>query len=74
MKKKRSRATNAQIAQLEKQIHEILLGGPETIRHVFYRLTDPRWEYSIPKTEDAYNNLVSRLTIMRKAARARPLW
>ena len=64
----RKRRTKSQIEQLERQIFEILESdNPQSVRHVFYRLTDPRLPESIAKTEHGYAQVQKRLTSMRKA-------
>ena len=66
--KKRRRRTKAQIEQLERQIVEILReDNPQSVRHVFYRLTDPRLPEPVEKTDAAYKGVVRRLVTMRKA-------
>ena len=40
---KRIRRTDAQIAQLDEQIIDVLKEDhPQSVRHIFYRMTDPR--------------------------------
>jgi hypothetical protein len=40
---KRQRRTKAQILQLQTQIYDVLEADyPQSVRHVFYRMTDPR--------------------------------
>ena len=64
----RIRRTAAQIAQLEKQILDILEDDhPQSVRHVFYRLTDHRLEVSIDKTEAGYGQVQQRLVKMRRS-------
>ena len=43
---KRKRRTKAEIEQLEQQIYEVLAEDhPQSVRHVFYRMTDPGCQY-----------------------------
>jgi hypothetical protein len=49
---RRRRRTGSQIDQLERQIIEILEEDhPQSVRHVFYGLTDPRLPEPVEKTE-----------------------
>ena len=43
--------------------------GPQSIRHCFYRLTDPRLPVYVPKTEQGYRRIQRRLTLLRRAGR-----
>ena len=46
------RRTKAQVEQLERQIFEILESDhPQSVRHVFYRLPDPRLPEPVAKTD-----------------------
>jgi hypothetical protein len=51
----RIRRTKAQTAQLEAQIFDVLAQDhPQSVRHVFYRMTDPRLPEPVLKTERGY--------------------
>jgi hypothetical protein len=64
---KRRRRTRAQVEQLEQQIYDVLgADHPQSVRHVFYRMTDPRLPEPVDKTERGYDQIVNRLTIMRR--------
>jgi hypothetical protein len=64
---KRTRRTNAQVAQLEDQIVDVLRADhPQSVRHVFYRMTDPRLPVSVEKTESGYEQVQNRLVKMRR--------
>lgn len=64
---KRGRRTKAQIAQLERQILEICAADhPVSVRHAFYRMTDPRLEEPVEKTEHGYKQIQQRLVSMRR--------
>ena len=70
MKRTRTRRTKAEIAQLERQIIDILrVDRPQSVRHVYYRLTDPRLSVHVEKTEAGYKQVQQRLATMRKAGR-----
>ncbi len=65
--KSRHRRTKAQIEQLEAQIHEVLEADhPQSVRHVFYRMTDPRLPEPVEKSERGYRHIQNRLTEMRR--------
>lgn len=63
----RSRRTRAQIEQLEQQIYDVLREDhPQSVRHVFYRMTDPRLPEPVEKTEAGYVAVQRRLVEMRR--------
>jgi hypothetical protein len=65
---KRRRRTRGEVEQLERQIVDVLdQDHPQSIRHVFYRLTDPRLPEPIAKTERGYAQVQHRITCMRRA-------
>ncbi len=67
---KRRRRTNEQTEQLNRQIIEILQEDhPQSIRHVFYRLTDPRLPEPVEKSDNGYTQVQARLTVLRRAGR-----
>jgi hypothetical protein len=67
---KRRRRTQAQVEQLESQIHDVLAADhPQSVRHVFYRMTDPRLPEPVEKTDQGYQQVVNRLTKMRREGR-----
>ena len=66
----RPRRTKVQVEQLELQIVDILEEDhPQSVRHVFYRLTDPRLQEPVEKTESGYRQVVDRLVKMRRGGR-----
>lgn len=65
---KRRRRTGAQVEQLEQQIHdELSTDHPQSIRHLFYRLTDPRLPEPVEKSDRGYTQVQHRVTLMRRA-------
>ncbi len=67
---KRRRRTKAQVVQLERQIHDVLREDqPQSIRHVFYRMTDPRLPEPVEKSERGYRHVQERCTVMRREGR-----
>lgn len=66
----RQRRTKAQVEQLERQIYDVLqVDRPQSIRHVFYRMTDPRLPEPVEKTQRGYNQVQSRMTKMRRSGK-----
>ena len=65
---KRTRRTAAQVEQLERQILDVLAEDhPQSVRHVFYRMTDPRLPEPVEKTEAGYVQVQDRIVKMRRA-------
>ena len=55
---KRRRRTRVEIAQLDDQIVSVLrLDHPQSVRHVFYRMTDPRLPEPVEKSEKGYRHV-----------------
>ncbi|MDA1323846.1 MAG: hypothetical protein O3C34_03795 [Proteobacteria bacterium] len=65
---KRRRRTREQIEQLQRQIHDVLFeDNPQSIRHVFYRMTNPRLEEPVDKSDHGYAQVQQQITKMRRA-------
>ena len=65
---KRRRRTKAQVEQLDKQIVEVLIEDqPQSVRHVFYRMTDPRLPEPVEKSENGYQQVQNRITKLRRS-------
>lgn len=65
---RRARRTNAQVEQLERQIYAVLAADqPQSVRHVFYRMTDPRLPEPVEKSDHGYAQVQDRMTKMRRA-------
>lgn len=63
----RSRATKAELAQLHDQIFTVLAEDhPQSVRHVYYRMTDPRLLFPVPKTENGYRQVGRELVKLRQ--------
>jgi hypothetical protein len=72
---KRRRRTRAAVEQLEHQILGVLEEDhPQSIRHVFYRLTNPRLPEPVAKTDQGYAQVQHRLTVMRREGRVPYDW
>lgn len=66
----KTRRTKAEVETLEEQIlEELEADHPQSVRHVFYRMTNPRLSVSVDKTEQGYKQIVHRLTVMRRSGR-----
>ncbi|MCM8624148.1 MAG: hypothetical protein NFW16_21020 [Candidatus Accumulibacter sp.] len=64
---KRNRRTGDQIAQLERQILDVLNEDhPQSVRHVFYRMTDPRLPEPVEKSERGYRHVQDRCVRLRR--------
>jgi hypothetical protein len=67
---KRRRRTDAQVGQLEEQIFEVLRADhPQSIRHIFYRMTNSRLREPVEKSERGYRQVQDRLTKLRRSGR-----
>ena len=65
--KKRYRHTKEELEIIDGQIIEVLEEDhPQSLRHVFYRLTDPRLPMPINKTEDGYRLVGRELKKLRE--------
>ncbi len=65
-KKKRTRRTNAQIEAIHEAIHEVLEDDhPQSVRHVFYRLTGAPYGL-IDKTQGGYETVQTQLLKLRR--------
>ena len=65
-KKVEKRFTNAEVLQLEKQIYDYVESTkPVTVRHVFYRMTDPTLPVHVEKTLSEYEKIRYRMSEMR---------
>lgn len=65
---KRERRTSARLAQLDLQILTVLREDhPQSVRHVFYRMTDPRLPESVEKSERGYRHVQDRIVKLRRS-------
>ena len=73
--KLRRRRTKSQSAQLDDQIVAALAKDhPQSVRHVFYLMTNPRLPEPVEKTENGYNQIKGRLKKLRRAGRVPYGW
>ena len=71
----RKRRTRAELDALDDQIVRVLEADhPQSVRHCFYRLTDPSGPVSVPKTEQGYEAIVRRCTALRRSGRVPYRW
>ena len=71
----RNRATKLQQAALDDQILEVLgEDHPQSVRHVFYRMTDPRLPEPVEKTDHGYQRVQRRCLALRRAGRIPYPW
>jgi hypothetical protein len=64
---KRRRRTKGQVETLDRQIFEVLHGDhPQSVRHVFYRMTDPRLSEPVEKSDHGYQQVQARLVKLRR--------
>jgi hypothetical protein len=64
---KRRRRTRDELEQLEHQIlAELNYDHPQSIRHLFYRMTDPRLPEPVEKSDRGYRHVQHRVTDLRR--------
>ena len=72
---KRARRSKTRVEQLDAQIIDVLsVDHPQSVRHVFYRMTDPRLPEPVEKSERGYRAVQERLKKLRRAGRVPYAW
>lgn len=72
---KRERRTQAQVEQLDDQIVAVLSEDhPQSVRHVFYRMTDPRLPEPVEKSDRGYRHVQDRCVKLRRSGRVPYHW
>lgn len=67
---KRKRRTRRQVEQLDEQIIQALEADhPQSVRHIFYLMTNPRLPEPVEKTDNGYAQIQSRVTQLRREGR-----
>ncbi len=67
---KRDRRTKERVEQLDDQIIEVLeVDQPQSVRHVFYRMTDPRLPEPVEKSDRGYRHVQDRCVKLRRSGR-----
>ena len=65
---KRDRRTKTRMAQLDEQIIAVLREDhPQSVRHVFYRMTDPRLGEPVEKSDRGYRHVQARCVALRRS-------
>ena len=65
---KRVRRTKTQVETLDRQIiAEVTAHHPQSVRHVFYRMTDPRLAEPVEKSERGYRHVQDRVVKLRRS-------
>ncbi|WP_340672530.1 hypothetical protein [Bradyrhizobium ottawaense] len=65
---KRDRRTVARVEQLDRQILEVLTEDhPQSVRHVFYRMTNPRLPEPVEKSDRGYRHVQDRVVKLRRS-------
>ncbi|MCZ8015166.1 MAG: hypothetical protein O9274_05665 [Limnobacter sp.] len=65
---KHERRTKAQLNQLDKQIMDVLQEDhPQSVRHIFYRMTDPRLPEPVEKSDRGYRHVQHRCLQLRRS-------
>lgn len=72
---KRIRRTADQTEQLDRQIIRVLKEDhPQSVRHVFYRMTDPRLSEPVEKSDRGYRHVQARCVALRRSGRVPYGW
>ena len=65
---KRDRRTKGRMETLDAQIMAVLREDhPQSVRHIFYRMTDPRLSEPVEKSDRGYRHVQSRCVVLRRA-------
>lgn len=72
---KRTRRTAGEIDQLDAQIVAVLEEDhPQSVRHIFYRMTDPRLPEPVEKSDRGYRHVQDRCLKLRRSGRIAYSW
>ena len=72
---KRVRRTAAQVEQLDRQIIDVLREDhPQSVRHIFYRMTDPRLPEPVEKSDRGYRHVQERCVALRRSGSIPYAW
>jgi hypothetical protein len=72
---KRDRRSRARLELLDQQIIDVLAEDhPQSIRHVFYRMTNPRLGEPVEKSERGYQHIKARMKALRRNGRVPYDW
>jgi hypothetical protein len=68
--KQRERRTRSRVEQLDQQILDVLTEDhPQSVRHAFYRMTDPRLPEPVEKSDRGYRHVQRRVLELRRTGR-----
>ena len=71
----RVRRSGAELAQLDRQIIDVLSADhPQSVRHVFYRMTNPRLPHPVEKSDRGYRHVQERCVRLRRDGRIPYAW
>lgn len=72
---KRERRSKERLEQLDAQIIDVLkTDHPQSVRHVFYRMTDPRLGEPVEKSDRGYRHVQDRCVKLRRSGRIPYHW
>jgi len=72
---KRDRRSKDRMNQLDEQIMAVLREDhPQSVRHIFYRMTDPRLTEPVEKSDRGYRHVQDRCVKLRRAGRIPYHW
>lgn len=72
---KKIRRTKTELNQLDNQIIAVLKEDhPQSVRHVFYRMTDPRLPVPVEKSDRGYRHVQERCLKLRRSGRIPYRW
>lgn len=72
---KRERRSKERLEQLDAQIIDVLkTDHPQSVRHVFYRMTDPRLGEPVEKSDRGYRHVQDRCVKLRRSGRIPYNW
>jgi hypothetical protein len=72
---KRRRRTDDQLELLDAQIVTVLQEDhPQSVRHIFYRMTDPRLLEPVEKSDRGYRHVQDRCVKLRRSGRIKYSW
>ena len=72
---KRERRSKAQVEQLDRQIKDVIAEDhPQSVRHIFYRMTDPRLPEPVEKSDRGYRHVQDRVVKLRRSGRLSYGW
>ena len=71
----RTRRTRDQVGQLDAQILQVLQEDhPQSVRHIFYRMTDPRLPEPVEKSDRGYRHVQDRVVKLRRKHQVPYYW